>query len=270
MRCGAPLEAGRRFCSACGAPIGGAVPPPVAAAPPALAATGNLEKNPFLALAVVAGVCLVAPWILWSPLGWPARLVGLFVKPGDCSSISTGSWDMYTCSARVGLLTLVGPIIIMALVFVFRKAVANGVKALTPKIPPDMRFAIAPLVASLCFTMSWAAVHAYTADQTGFLPQRGFPAVIGIFTYVVVRFGGAIQDRFRSFFDTVQRIPKFLRIILTILLPMGIALLITNEERVSQTAIKEQAVVMLCLVCGYLAMSTRQGAQPANHAEGRL
>ncbi|MCX6619558.1 MAG: hypothetical protein NTY38_00465, partial [Acidobacteria bacterium] len=202
-------------------------------------------------------------WILWTPLSLPARLLGKVVTPGNCSGVVLASFEMYVCSAKVALTVLVGPLAVMALLVLFRKSLAAAITKLTPRIPPDFHFLMAPMVATLCFTMSWAAVHAQTAAGVGILPQQGFPCAIGLFTFAVGRFGADIQDRFRSFFDFIQSIPKFLRIAAAMVIPLGIGFLITLQERVSQTAFKEQSVVLLSMICGYVAMSSRQTARPA-------
>jgi hypothetical protein len=254
--CGAPVDGGRRFCVTCGAPVG-ALPAPVSA--PAVVKF----DNPFLALTMVGGICLIFGWALWTPLGLPAQLLGKVVTPGSCAGVRLGSFDMYVCSAKVALQVLIGPLAVMVLLVLFRKSLAGALQKLTPNIPPEFHFLLAPLVATLCFTMSWAAVHAQTAAGMGLLPQQWFPCAIGLFTFAVARFGGQIQDRFRPFFDVVQGIPKFLRIIAALLIPLGIGLVITLQERVSQTALKEQTVVLLSMACGYVALSARQTARRA-------
>lgn len=44
---------------------------------------------------------------------------------------------------------------------------------------PSAAFAIAPAFTTFVFTMFWAGSHYASADSSGLLPQRVFPAVIG-------------------------------------------------------------------------------------------
>jgi hypothetical protein len=50
-----------------------------------------------------------------------------------------------------------------------------------------------------------------------------------------------------------------LRIAAAIVVPLALSLIITAETRVSNTAFKEQLVVLVGLVSGFLALSPRSG-----------
>ncbi|MEK7215695.1 MAG: hypothetical protein AAB289_08890, partial [Chloroflexota bacterium] len=115
------------------------------------------------------------------------------------------------------------------------------------------------ITATLFFTISWSGAHTATALQSGILPQTMFPAVVGLFTFAVVRYGPPLQRSLVSFFDVRDRYPMKLRFGVAILVPFLASLLITFESRVSQTALKEQVVVVISLVTGYLAMAPRSG-----------
>jgi hypothetical protein len=93
----------------------------------------------------------------------------------------------------------------------------------------------------------------------GLLPQQIFPGLVGLYTFVVGRYNAELQRSLQAFFDWREKVPRFLRIVAVILIPMVISLIITYQERVSQTALKEQFVVIISLVLGYLMLAPRGG-----------
>jgi hypothetical protein len=70
---------------------------------------------------------------------------------------------------------------------------------------------VVPAVATGLFTLVHASVHANTADQSGILPQRMFPAVIGVATLAASRLGPAVARRFGSAIQSRDRIPMPVR-----------------------------------------------------------
>ncbi len=170
---------------------------------------------------------------------------------------------MYLCSARVGAMTMVGPIAMIVILFLLRAPITRGTQRLAQRTPENARFLVAPVLATLMFTIPWAGAHYKTSGQNGILPQTVFPAVVGLFTFAVTRWGPALQRRLGRFFDMRDRVPVPLRMLAAALVPMAIALLITNEDRVTDSAQKEQFVVLLALVAGYLALVPRSGSLAA-------
>jgi hypothetical protein len=252
-RCGAGLQPGSRFCIACGAPGSASVSPPAAAAP------ADWLQNGFIAAAIVFLACAMMSYITWPLAGLPALGITSLVPAGGCTHVRTGSWAMYLCSAKVALLKLAGPLIISILIFIFRHPIARGISRLGEKLPPDWRFGLPALAAALFFTMSWAAAHAQTSGSSGLVPQKVFPALIGLFTFVVARFGPQIQQSLAGFFEWREGIPTFLRILAAIAIPIVVSFAITFEERVSQPALKEQTVTLIAMSTGYLALAPRRG-----------
>jgi hypothetical protein len=275
--CGTAVTPGARFCSTCGAEQPPAVPPAPPPAPrgsstPATGSTApanGSEGAPsggsdaaagvlggFLVLVVSAAVVLVG----WPVLGLPARLLGSVVPAGDCISEVPGTRAMYLCSARVGFLTALGPILVAAAAVLFRKPLATLVRRATAgRVPPGARFLVGPALATALFTMVYAELHRHTADDTGLVPQRVFPIVAGLFMHLVARTGPSLNHRIGGFLDVRDRVPVPLRIVLALALPLGLALLITNEDRVSDPARKEQIVILSSLATGYLAVVPRSG-----------
>jgi hypothetical protein len=111
----------------------------------------------------------------------------------------------------------------------------------------------------MIFELAWTGTHRDTATASGLLPQTVFPAVVGLFTFVIARFGADIQRSLTGFFDFRDRYPGWLRLAVAIIFPIVLSLLISFQERVSQEMAKEQFIVIVSLTVGYLAMAPRTG-----------
>ena len=201
----------------------------------------------------------VGSWLLWTPLGAPSALVRGVVPIGNCTGFAPASALMYLCSMKVAALTLVGPVALLVLAFVFRRTLTALVGRLRGRLPAEAQFLPTPLVATGLFATSWAGVHFDTGAQNGLLPQTLFPGLIGLFTFGVARWGPAIQSAARPFFDRRDRFPMRARVAAAIVLPLAVSLVITAEQRVSNTAFKEQLVVLIGLVSGFLVLAPRRG-----------
>lgn len=259
MSCGAPTSG-----ATLGASIGGATAPVQAAQGFGATVASVLgpvhrERSGAAAAAVVFAVCLIVSVVGWTPLSLPPRLVGSIVPEGNCTGEVPQTRGMYLCSVKVASLTMAGPLLVIVGLVVVRRPITAWIKEQTPKLPEEARFLIAPVLATVMFGIAWAGVHYETADLSGILPQRFFPAVVGLFTFAVTRFGPALQQRLQGFFTVRDRFPAALRIVAALLIPVGVSLLITNQERVSDTALKEQFVVLISLCTGYLALTPRSG-----------
>jgi phosphate starvation-inducible membrane PsiE len=62
-----------------------------------------------------------------------------------------------------------------------------------------------------------------------------------------------------GFFDFRDAFPVPIRLLAVIAVPALLAFLITNQESVSDTALKEQFVVLVALAMGFLMMAPRSG-----------
>jgi hypothetical protein len=212
-----------------------------------------------VAAGVVAAVCAVVSLVGWLPLSIPARALGAVVPGGSCTGQTPGTPFMYVCSAWVGFLTVLVPLAIIALVVVARVPIARGLAALLARLPEEARFLAAPVVATVLFELAWAGVHYETSGQTGLLPQVLFPAVIGLFTFVLMRWNTQLQRALSRILALRDRYPMRLRVGAAVAIPLVVSLLITLEPRVTQTALKEQIVVLVALACGYIAFVPRGG-----------
>ncbi len=212
-----------------------------------------------LSLLVVLGVGVLLSYILWVPFAWPTEIVNDIVGDKNCAAKQPGTSEMRTCAATVAAWKMVGPLGIGVAVFVLRKQLAKWIAKLSTSLHPGARPLVGPLLATLLFLLVWAGSHASTGGQSGILPQKAFPAIVGVYTYAVVRYGPALQLKMPGFFEKREGIPTIGRILITVAIPTGVSLLITNQDRVSDTAQKEQFVVLIGLALAYLMLSPRGG-----------
>jgi hypothetical protein len=209
------------------------------------------------AVALVAGAAV--SYVLWPVLAVPGNILKDVIPRGDCTNEVPGSSGMYTCSVKAGALTALGPFLTVVAALVFRQPIAAGLKKITRGLPAGAGVLTTPLVATAMFTMVHASVHDKTADQTGIVPQRMFPALVGLFTFAATRLGPAVARRYGAAIDRRNRVPVALRVALALAVPLVSSYLLTNQERVSDTALKEQVVALLTLGTSYVALVPRDG-----------
>jgi len=205
----------------------------------------------FVAAAIIS-------YIGWIPLAMPAIFLNYFVPKGYCADLTVQSAEMYTCSMKVAVQSLIAPVLVLVIMWVARKSIMAFARQAMQKIPPEYQFAGPPLIASTCFTMAWAGVHWATSDLMGIVPHKAFPAIIALYTYGVGRFGPDFQNRFAGAFDFRDKFPQWMRMGALIAAPLLVSLLITAEYRVSQNALKEQIVVILSMCAGYIVLAPRK------------
>jgi len=233
----------------------------------AFLARADADPSGGLKALTILVICGVLSTILWYPLGLPSELIrSVIAQPtnicrgsGFQAFFDAGTPKMYFCSAAVGVLTMAAPVALMVLAFIYRKALALLVRRVRSRLPSEAHFLVAPLAATLLFSLAWAGSHFGTATRAGLLPQTFFPGVIGLFTFAVARWGGQAQRRLAPFFDRRDRYPLRARAVAAVIVPLVVSLLITNEERVSNTALKEQIVVIVGLLSGFVALTPRSG-----------
>jgi hypothetical protein len=253
-KCGTENAEGETKCKSCGNELvkqGGTIM--------SLLRSANEDPSGLKALLVIFVFCAIISLVGWFPLGLPTRLIRAVMPEITCTNIDPGSFQMYLCSAGVGLMTMAVPLLSMLVIFLIRKPLTKWVQKLIPKLPEESRFVIMPAFATIFFVISWSGAHRFTGLQWGILPQIVFPSVIGLFTYSVTSYGPKLQAKLKPFFDTRDKFPKFLRFLLVIAVPILISLAITAQERVSQEALKEQFVVLVALITGFLVMAPRSG-----------
>lgn len=217
------------------------------------------ERSGLLAAIVVFACALALSYALWVPASLPARVIDAPIPETNCVGEVPGTTAMHACAARVAGLTMVGPIVLTVLVVVFRKQVAAALERATPALPAGSEILVAPLLATAFFLLSWAGIHASTGWQTGILPQKMFPAVVGLFTFGSGWYGPAVGRRLAGYYNARDRVPSVLRLAATIAIPIAVSVWVTNQDRVTDTALKEQAVVLLGLALAYFLMVPRGG-----------
>jgi hypothetical protein len=166
---------------------------------------------------------------------------------------------MYFCSVKAGFLTALGPLLTVVVVILFRSPLTRQVQKLTAKLPRSSGMFVSPVLATGIFTMVHASVHDKTADMTGIVPQRMFPALIGLFTFGAARLAPAVATRWGSAIDKRNHIPGFVRLLIALAVPLLSSYALTNQERVSDTALKEQTIALLTLFTSYAAFVPRDG-----------
>lgn len=247
------------------------MPPPNSPLPPPLppatrkasfndfAAKLEADTSGFLSLVVVLAVGVVLSYVLWEPFAQPAKLINDALPDKTCVNELPGTSGMRSCAVGVAAVKMIGPLCVGVAVFVFRGRLAKLVSRVSKKLHQGFRPLIAPTLATLLFLLVWAGSHSVTGGQTGIVPQKAFPAIVGVYTFIVVRYSPALQRKMVRFFAKRDRIPLAVRVIVTVAVPTGISLLITNQDRVSATAQKEQFVLLVGLVLAYLMMSPKSG-----------
>lgn len=252
-QCRSPLPPGAGFCPECGTDLR------AQAAGVGGGSIGALRDEPtgLLALAIIFVAGAILSYILWVPAAQPARLINAPLPTMTCVNETPGTTGMHLCAARVAAVTMIGPAVLAVLVLLLRKQLARGVARVSPRVPQGTEQLLGPLLATAIFLIIWAGTHRSTGGQTGILPHKMFPALIGAYTFAVVRYGPALQERWHRFFSWRDSFPTWARVIVTIAIPTAISLVITNQERVSNTAMKEQVVVLVGLGLAYLLMAPR-------------
>jgi hypothetical protein len=222
--------------------------------------SANEDPSGIKTAVVIFIFCGLLSIVGWFPLGLPTRLIRAIVPVNiTCTNMDPGSFQMYLCSAGVGLVTMAVPLLSMLVIFLIRKPLTKWIQKLIPKLPEESRFLVMPAFATAIFVIAWSGAHKATGTQWGILPQMVFPAVIGLFTYSVTKYGPKLQLSLKPFFDTRDKFPKFLRFLIVIAIPVLISIAITAQERVSQEALKEQFVVLVALITGFMVMAPRSG-----------
>lgn len=197
---------------------------------------------------------------LWTTLRWPAEQIQERIGARDCASLQAGTWDMYLCSARVGFFRVLGPLVVVLMSILFRKPITAVVRRLRDRLPAGGGL-VSPIVVAMLFTMAYSQIHrdTTTADLGPLIPQKTFPAAIAVLTYVALRSGPRLTSHLGWFFRRRDRLPIAVRMSLVVLLPILLSYFLTNEDRVTDPARKEQLVIMATMVISYLAVVPTSG-----------
>lgn len=273
-----------RFCTTCGwalrspallasgtpDPLPAPVPPPAAVPRPGsrdpagdlysrvleFLAKSTAEPTGLQAAAVVLGVCLVVTLVGWAPLSWPPNLVNQFVaalSPRSCGPVAQGLL-FGSCSAVLAVYAHVGSLAVMALLYVFRKGLTKGVSRLLGLLPSQAAFLSGPVLATVLFTMGWAGVAFHFFSRPGIVRDGLFPPVVGLLTYAIARYDPDVQHLLNPLWATRDRWSVKVRLGATFAVSAVTSLYLT--DRVA-APVRDQAVVILSMIAGYLLMAPR-------------
>jgi hypothetical protein len=219
----------------------------------------HTDESGVLGLFVVLLLAVLLSYLLWPLAVEPTKAVNEVLPSMNCTGEVPGTSGMRTCATKVAAVKMVGPMSIALVVVLMRGRLARWIQRLAKGLHPGGRPLIAPLLATLLFLLVWAGAHTITGDQTGLLPQKMLPAVIGVFTYAITRYSSGLQRKFGGFFQRRDHLPKWVRVVIALGIPTAVSLLLTNQDRVSDTARKEQLVVLLGLVIAYMMLAPSSG-----------
>jgi hypothetical protein len=241
------------------APSGGGASPAEAGAPEG--PTGFLDSlnkpgNGVLAGVIAVLASAVLSLLLWPVLAVPGEIVGSLLPDADCTAKVPGSTGMYLCSVWVGLLQIAGGLLALVATLFFRRPLMHGLRKITPR---GSGVLVGPMVGTALFGLVFASVHRDTAGGSGLVPQRVFPAVIGLVIFLAPRLGAAMAQRAQGFFGARERIPPVARALLAVAVPLLLSYVMMNQERVSDTALKEQVIVLATMGTGFAALVPRDG-----------
>jgi hypothetical protein len=230
----------------------------------------NQEPTGLLAAAVAFAVCaLISVWG-WGVLALPTRLiqggvVDRLLRIQYCGYLPEPiagrppSPEMYVCSLKVAAQFVAGPLLIMLLGFLLVTVGRQPLARLIERLPAQVRFLAVPILTTVLFGMVWSGLHRDITNEAGLVPQRLFPALVGLFAFAAGRFTPLLQRHLAPFFALRDLCPLWLRVLLVFGLPMLLSLVITFEYRVTEEVKKEQIVALVALVAGYLAVTPARG-----------
>lgn len=210
-----------------------------------------------LGLLVLMAVGTAGSYLLWPLFALPLSVVSDVLPTKTCEDEIVGSTGMRVCGAQAGLVKMIGPLALGAGIFLARQRLTKWTQSFARRLPAGLRPLVAPLLAIALFQLVWAGTHSDSSAQSGLLPQKAFPVLIGAYTYAVMQWGPALQARMTGFLDARDRLSFVVRLVITLVVPTLVSLVLTNQERVSASAFKEQVVVVIGLVLAYLLLVPR-------------
>lgn len=215
-----------------------------------------------LGLLLVGFVGLIGSYLLWPLASVPAGAIADVLPSVSCAPDAPRSSGMWTCSLWAGLVRMIGPVVVLAAVFLLRGRLGRAMQRLARQVPAGLRPVLAPLLATGLFLVAWAGSHLGRADEAGIFGQRAFPVVVGLSTYSLMRWGPTLQRRMSGFLDARDRLPLAARIAIVVAFTTLVSVLLTWQDRISQGPLKEQIVVILGLLAAGLLLAPRSD-QPA-------
>ncbi|GGD24826.1 hypothetical protein [Sinisalibacter lacisalsi] len=230
------------------------------------------DKESLTNIAIVFGVSLVISWLGWGLLMILPVSINALIPTGGCSGYAPKTFGMYVCSAFVGLSVVFGSIVLAMVMILLRKPITAVINKLNATVPQQHRSVMPAIVAAVFFAIVWSGSHYDTGYSVGIVSHRAFPAIVGVLVHLTIFYGPTVMQRFPAVFDARDRLSKPLRWVSLFLIPTGLSLLLTFQERVSNEAFKQQFVVIVGMLAAYVLLTPRPGAAgdaPATPGGGR-
>lgn len=215
---------------------------------------------------LVAGALIfVAAWLtvaaLWDMLATPPRLInGLVatVTPRTCAPFGRGGLSDTACGLVLGLLTVVGALVAMALGVLVRVPLRGILATVFGWLPREAGFLGSPLLATALFTMGWAGVQFHARERPGLVSDGTFPAVFGVATYALARTWPALSGRAGSLLALRAAFAPRLKWILVAGAPIAISIVGTY---LWNPPVRDQIVALVGLVVGFVLLTPAPGSR---------
>lgn len=211
-----------------------------------------------LGLLLVGLIGLIGSYLLWPLAAVPAGVVAEVLPAVSCAPAAPRSAGVWTCSLWAGLVRMIGPIAVLVVAYLLRRRLARMMQRASGALPAGLHGLLAPLVATGLFLLVWSGSHIGRDVEPGLIGQRGFPVVVGLSTYSVMRWGPAIQARMTGFLDARDRLPLPVRVVVLVAFTTLVSVVLTWQDRISQGPLKEQLVVIVGLVGAGLLLAPRR------------
>jgi len=263
-------------------PPGNTAPAPAAAGPPPLqvSAAGSFfpaqppppalfDPASLKNIGIVFGASLVISWLGWNLLMALPMAINALIPTGSCSNYVPKTFGMYVCSAFVGLSVVFGSLVLAVAMILLRKPITAAINKLNASVPDQYRSVMPAIAAAVFFAVVWSGSHYATGHSVGIVSHRAFPALVGVLVHLTIYYGPSFMARFPGLFDTRDRLPKFTRWMVMLLVPTGLSLLLTFQERVTNEAFKQQFVVIVGMLVAYVILTPRPGAGVAAQGGAR-
>jgi hypothetical protein len=250
----------------------GAVPgsaAPAATVRPADPPPPLLDPASLTTIGIVFGASLVISWLGWSFLMALPMAINALIPTGSCSNFVPKTFGMYVCSAFVGLSVVFGSLVLAVAMILLRKPITAAINKLNAAVSEKYRSVMPAIVAAVFFAVVWSGSHYATGHSVGIVSHRAFPALVGVLVHLTIYYGPPFMARFPRLFESRDRLSKFSRWMLMLLVPTGLSLLLTFQERVTNEAFKQQFVVIVGMVLAYVILTPRPGAGAANPGAAR-
>lgn len=160
---------------------------------------------------------------------------------------------MYVCNSPFPWLIMLSPVVFTAVLFLFRRRLGAWLrKAVIPRVPDNLRFLAAPMIATAIFAISWSYLHLASWYRVGIVPEVVFPVVIGLFTLATTTYGSHLRAKLRSFIQVRDRLWRPLRLLGALALPTLLAIAVVRST--SNVDLSSQLIVTISLVLVYVLM----------------